>query len=510
MAERIVETSEKPSPRLVLPEVARANPMHKSSYRLALGMQSASLILDIFAILLTFWIAYEMRYTYRIGAMVAVDRDTLEFAQWARHALLAIIFTLVVYFARGVYQLSRKTSWGDYVPLIATSFGIAIAGVILFAFFIQFSPSRAVYIYVLVIGTTLMLGHRLLSQMLRTRLFSRGVGVDRAILVGDTENARRLAQSLLGQPQWGYQLVGFVSSNQDLPQINVATEEGIRWTDRLGDVASLAEIVEQRRVDEVFIIEADNDADSIASMIESCRSMGVQFRIVPELLQISMDRVDIGEINGVPLIGVRDASIRGWSALMKRGADVLLSAFLLLVLAIPTAVIALLIRRDSDGPVFYRQERIGQYGHSFQMVKFRTMVTDADELRSEVMQASGGDSRLFKDRHDPRITRSGVWLRRFSIDELPQIWNVFRGEMSFVGPRPPLPREVAEYQPWHQQRLLVRPGMTGLWQVNGRSDLSFDQMVRLDLYYAENWSPWLDVRVILRTIPAVVFGRGAY
>lgn len=510
MTKAAVTTTDDALPDLALPHVARANPMHRSSYRLSLGIQAASLVLDVLAIFITFWIAYELRYTYRVGAMVPVGRDTLEFSQWARHALAAIIFTLIVYFARGVYQVTRKMTWGDYVPLIVTSFGIAIAGVILFAFFIQFSPSRAIYIYVLAIGTTLMLGHRIISHLLRTRMFARGIGVDRAILVGDTENARRLAQSLLGQPQWGYQLKGFVSDSQDLPRINVATEAGIRWTDRLGDTSEIASIVDQHRIDEVFIIEADHSTEAIDQMIESCRSMGVQFRMVPELLQISMDRVDIGEINGVPLIGVRDASIRGWSAILKRGTDILLSSILLLLLAIPAAVIAMLIRRDSEGPVFYHQVRIGQYGQPFQMVKFRTMVTDADQLRGQVMERVGGDSRLFKDRDDPRITPSGRWLRRFSIDELPQIWNVFRGDMSFVGPRPPLPREVVEYQPWHQQRLLVRPGMTGLWQVNGRSDLSFDQMVRLDLYYAENWSPWLDMKIVLRTIPAVVFGRGAY
>lgn len=510
MTQKTVATTESPAQPLVLPEVARANPMRRSSHRLALRIQSISLVLDIIAIFVTFWIAYELRYTYRIGALVPVGRDTLEFSQWARHALAAIIFTLIVFFARGVYQVSRKTTWGDYVPLIATSFGIAIAGVILFAFFIQFSPSRAIYIYVLIIGTSMMLGHRLISNGIRTKLFIRGVGVDRAIIAGDTENARRLAQSLLGQAQWGYQLVGFVSDNRDLPRINVATEQGIRWTDRLGGISGLSGIVEQHRINEVFIIEADHEADTIASMIESCRSMGVQFRIVPELLQISLDRVDIGEINGVPLIGVRDASIRGWSALLKRSMDVLLSALLLLILSIPTGILAILIRKDSEGPVFYRQERVGQYGHAFQMVKFRTMVTNADDMRTQIMEHSGGDTRLFKHQQDPRVTRVGARLRRLSIDELPQIWNVLRGDMSFVGPRPPLPREVAEYQSWHQQRLLVRPGMTGLWQVSGRSDLSFDQMVRLDLYYAENWSPWLDVKVILRTIPAVVLGRGAY
>ncbi len=510
MAEKSALSNEYNHAELELPGIARTNPLNRPSFRLGVRIQAISFVLDMLSIFVAFWLAYELRYTYRIGAMVAVGRDTLEFSQWARHALAAIIFATIVFFAQGVYHVGRKRTWGDYIPLIITNFGISIAIVILFAFFIQFSPSRAVYIYVLVIGTTLMLVHRAITLFLRERMFAKGEGVDRALIVGHSENARRLAQSLLGQPQWGYRLVGYVTNRSDLPRINVATEAGIRWTDRMGNTGDLASLVEEQQIHEVFIIESDNSHEDIDAMVESCRSMGVQFRVVPELLQISMDRVDIAEINGVPLIGVRDASIRGWNALLKRTTDIVFTGLLILLLSIPAGIIALLIRRDSDGPVFYTQTRIGQYGRAFEIVKFRTMVTEADQLRSAVIDESGGDTRLFKNPVDPRITKTGSWLRRFSIDELPQIWNVFRGDMAFVGPRPPLPREVMEYQTWHQQRLLVRPGMTGLWQVSGRSDLSFDQMVRLDLYYAENWSPWLDIKIILRTIPAVLFARGAY
>lgn len=507
----VIEQSHKDDAEaFLLPDLAKVNTWSRPSHRLEFAIQLASVVLDICAILFAFWAAYELRYTYRIGAFVPVSADTLGFNQWSRHALAAIVFTLIVYAARGVYQVHIKRSLGDYVPLVVTSFGIAIAGVILFAFFIQFSPSRAVYLYVLAIGTTLMLGHRTLSYFVRGRMFERGAGVDAAMIVGESENARRLAQSLLGQSQWGYRLVGFVSNQSTISELNVATEAGIRSTVRLGDTADVPLLVKQWHVHEVFIVEEDHTPQQISDMIEGCRTIGVQFRVVPELLQISMDRVDISEINGVPLIGVRDATIRGWSAGLKRASDVALSSVLLAFLAVPALIVALLIRRDSEGPVFYRQTRIGQYGNPFSMVKFRTMVTDADNQRDEVIEKSGGDSRLFKDKADPRITGTGHWLRKYSIDELPQIWNVFRGDMTFVGPRPPLPHEVRDYQMWHHQRLLVRPGMTGLWQVSGRSELTFDQMVRLDLYYAENWSLWLDIKIILRTIPAVIFGRGAY
>jgi lipopolysaccharide/colanic/teichoic acid biosynthesis glycosyltransferase len=181
------------------------------------------------------------------------------------------------------------------------------------------------------------------------------------------------------------------------------------------------------------------------------------------------------------------------------------------VMAIPMGLIALLVRRDSAGPVLWRQRRIGRNGVPFTISKFRTMVDNADEQRPMLIATSNGaDPLLFKLPADPRVTPVGRVLRRWSLDELPQFWHVLRGEMSLVGPRPPLPEEVAGYEEWHRQRLLVTPGLTGLWQVNGRSTLSFDEMVRLDLYYAEHWSPWLDIKIVLRTVPAVLSGEGAY
>ena len=213
----------------------------------------------------------------------------------------------------------------------------------------------------------------------------------------------------------------------------------------------------------------------------------------------------------MPLIGVKPASIQGGQLLAKRAIDALAASAVLIAAALPMAVIALLIRATSEGPILYRQLRVGKDGKRFTLVKFRCMVDGADEMRAELMaQHDTQDPRLFKLRDDPRLTRVGRVLRRWSLDELPQFWHVLRGEMSLVGPRPQMPDEVADYEEWHLQRLAVTPGLTGLWQVNGRSKLSFDEMVRLDLYYAEHWSPWLDIKIVLRTVPAVLLGRGAY
>lgn len=490
--------------------VPRSSSTRSSSSRVLMRFQVSALLLDLLSVFVSFWGAYELRYTYRIGALVPIGQDTLEFSQWARHAFLTSIVAIGVFWGRGAYRADRRLTPAKYISRVVTSYPIAISIVILVAFFVQFSPSRLVYGYALVIGTALMLTHRLIAEIVKGKLYERGLGIDRAVVAGHSENARRLTQSLAGQTWRGYKLIGVFASSSDTAPINVATGSGIRTVQALGDLQSLEAFLSDHIVDDLFIVEADHSPDEIENAIDACRSFGVRFWIVPSLLQLSIDRAHVSDINGIPMLGVSDASIMGWDAFFKRAIDLVVSTTLIVVAAIPFLFVAVLIRLDSSGPIFYRQTRMGRGGAKFQMIKFRTMVANADDLRQSAMERSSSDQRLFKDARDPRITRVGAVLRKFSIDELPQTLNVFRGEMSLVGPRPPLPSEVESYESWHMQRLLVRPGMTGLWQVSGRSDLTFDQMVRLDLYYAENWSGGLDFSILLRTLPAVVLGKGAY
>jgi exopolysaccharide biosynthesis polyprenyl glycosylphosphotransferase len=200
----------------------------------------------------------------------------------------------------------------------------------------------------------------------------------------------------------------------------------------------------------------------------------------------------------------------GWQGTAKRVLDVLVAFWLLVALAPVLTVIALLVRLDSPGPVIFRQIRVGRNGRYFRFLKFRGMVEDAEARLREVECFNEADGPIFKMREDPRVTRVGRVLRRTSLDELPQLWNVLRGEMSLVGPRPPLPSEVDRYEPWQRNRLLTKPGMTGLWQTSGRSDIGFERMVQLDLQYIEHWSLWLDLRILLATIGVVFRGVGAY
>src|SRR5581483_6303096 len=245
-------------------------------------------------------------------------------------------------------------------------------------------------------------------------------------------------------------------------------------------------------------------------IVEHCQRDGLTFKIVPDLYQMSLGQVDLNTVVGIPLIGVREVRIQGWNRIVKRGLDILLSSALLLLFALPAALLALAIKLDSPGPIIYRQRRVGRGGVPFEAYKFRSMREGADRELEQLRALNEADGPLFKMRRDPRVTRVGRLLRRASLDELPQLLNVLQGQMSLVGPRPPIPAEVEQYEPWHMKRLEVSPGLTGLWQVSGRSDLSFDEMVLLDIYYIETWSLGLDLRILFRTLPAVLFARGAF
>jgi exopolysaccharide biosynthesis polyprenyl glycosylphosphotransferase len=248
----------------------------------------------------------------------------------------------------------------------------------------------------------------------------------------------------------------------------------------------------------------------IMSIVRECERRQVSARIVPDLFQMSLSQVDVDDLGGVPLVGVREVGFERGALLIKRGIDVV-GAVVGLVLGAPLlALIGVAIRLDSPGPIVFRQTRVGTAGKTFEMYKFRSMREGAEAELEQLRELNEADGPIFKIRDDPRLTRVGRFLRRTSLDELPQFWNVLRGEMSLVGPRPPLPAEVTRYMEWHKKRLEVRPGMTALWQVSGRSTLSFDEGVLLDIYYIENWSLWLDFKILLRTIPQVLFGGGAY
>lgn len=250
--------------------------------------------------------------------------------------------------------------------------------------------------------------------------------------------------------------------------------------------------------------------EQVRELAWSLEQRPVQLLFLPRLVDMAGPRMTVSDVEGLALVHVDLPRFSGWKLGLKRVFDVLFSLVVLVLVSPLLALIALFIKLDDGGPVFFRQKRVGLRGRVFTIHKFRTMVTDAEELAADLIEEHGGQVLLFKLEDDPRITRIGKVLRRHSLDELPQFWTVLRGSMSVVGPRPPLIREVAEYTEMHQRRLLIRPGITGLWQVNGRSDLSWEESIRLDLRYVENWSLFEDLVIILKTVRVMLRPRGAY
>ncbi len=322
----------------------------------------------------------------------------------------------------------------------------------------------------------------------------------RAVLVGDPDRIGHLRR-ILGEARSGiqYDFVGAVGPSDAGMELRY-----------LGQVGDVPRIVAEMEVDELIVAEADFDDRVLLDLVDLAHRRGVRVRLAPTTTELLTQRVDYIAGQGVPLFELRPPAFVGTDWIVKRAFDLFVSA-LIVVVGLPLwLAIAAAIKLSSRGPVLYRDRRVGLNEIEFEMLKFRTMREDAAELQPALESENEAKGALFKLRDDPRVTRVGAALRRFSLDEVPQVLNVLRGEMSLVGPRPLPIRDYRLLEDWHRKRYLVLPGMTGLWQIAGRSDLEFDDLVRLDFYYLENWSIWLDVSILLRTIPAVVAGKGAY
>ncbi len=323
----------------------------------------------------------------------------------------------------------------------------------------------------------------------------------RAVLVGDGERLVTLRRALgLGRGGIDYEFVGALTSD----------DAGPSGLPALGGIEDLGRVLAAQPVDELIVSGVDLGDKELLDLVEEAHRWGVKVRVAPSMTELLTQRAEYVAGQGVPLFEVRPPVFAGLDWVVKRLFDIGVSAGLILVAAPMWLVIALAVKLDSPGPVFYRDRRVGLGESEFGMFKFRSMYIDASERQAGLEGANEASGPLFKIKDDPRVTRVGRIMRRYSIDELPQMLNVLRGEMSLVGPRPLPLRDFVQLEDWHRKRYLVLPGMTGLWQVSGRIDLSFDDLVRLDFYYLENWSIWLDISILAKTLPAVLARRGAY
>ena len=316
---------------------------------------------------------------------------------------------------------------------------------------------------------------------------------------------------------WGPRRVLFVGKGriQEAVRKMAAGEHLVHalFLEAVQDEKKFTGFIQRHRISEVFLIQGTLSTRSVLEVSRFCEKVDVDCKVIPDILELRRGEIVVDGFLGLPTFHLKPLSLHGANYYLKRSFDVVVSFFILSVLFIPLVVISIFIRLDSPGPVLFTQYRMGLRGNKFKFYKFRTMSADADNRIHELLhlnERGGAGSHVFKMKNDPRITRAGRWLRKWSLDEIPQIINVIKGDMSLVGPRPQVLWEAAYYDDHAKKRLHIKPGITGLWQVSGRAALSYEEMIDLDIYYLENWSLGLDLKILLRTIPAIFTGEGAY
>jgi exopolysaccharide biosynthesis polyprenyl glycosylphosphotransferase len=448
---------------------------------------------DAAGVYLAIWTALELKAAIRTGG----DWETgFFFEQTQDFAPLACLVTVLLFARSDLY--ADRTRRPGFARIVAALFQVTV--VILAYTVVQGMEFSSYYIFygsllfaLFYISAFRWAFDRISGAMLRAAGYRR-----RAVLVGTGSQIEAVAHALGGGQHPQLDPVGFVS-------LTPRPENGLK------DLGPLEELEKHfAEIDEVLIADPAFPQEQAVELVDRCHRHGIKVCVAPSTMEILMDRVEFIPGQTLPLFELKPPVFEGIDFFVKRSFDVVVSSLLILLSAPVMLMSALAVKLTSRGPVVYRSMRPGIGGKPFACLKFRTMYTDADERQAELEAANEKGGALFKIRNDPRVTPVGRFLRRWSIDELPQLFNVVRGEMSLVGPRPLPQRDYDRLEDWHRKRNLVLPGVTGLWQVSGRSELDFDELVRLDFLYLERWSVFLDLTILLKTIPAVIRARGAW
>ena len=473
-------------------------------------------IIDGIAVFLAALIAVWIRH----GANVGADSTQTPWTTYLFPAAVIAALTVVVLQLSGWYRRPHSVV---SLRVLFGSLGFATMIALALSFFYRVeSYSRATVLIFLPLAALMVIAarfayHRYVRALARARVAAR-----RVLIVGQTPSGMRLAKALENRPMY-YELVGILDDSSEI------TVSGTRPR-VLGKVSALSQLVNELTIDEVLIC-LPSEPDRVMDVIGECMRRDVTWKVMPNMFGLRLDRMSVDDIDGIPLIGPHSTRLVGFNWLLKRGFDITLAVIALIVLSPVFLAVGLAVLATSRGPVLFKQTRVGIDGRPFTMLKFRSMRTGSStEIHSNYTRewiygrtgspgnangnghgngngngtASADESGMNKMTDDPRITGVGKFMRATSLDELPQLWNVFRGDMSIVGPRPALPYEVNQYTEWHKRRLATPPGITGAWQVSGRNNLSFEEMVTLDVNYIERWSFERDIKIVLRTVPAVL------
>jgi exopolysaccharide biosynthesis polyprenyl glycosylphosphotransferase len=435
----------------------------------------------------------------RVKTLFTDDPTTLSrSADYAWDVLPFAALVMLLLFARDGLYRPRNLRPGP-AQIMGSLFKVSLV-TLAFAV-IEGQDFQSYYIFwsTFIVASVLIVSARYVYDTLNERLENAFGRERRAVIVGRNRQIEAVAEALSRAPVARIKAVGFIS-------LEPREENGLK------DLGSIDDIEDHfSEIDEVIIADPTFPQEETVLLVDRCHRGGVHLRVAPTTMEIlRADEAEFVPGETLPLFEIKPPVFEGAAFVVKRSFDIVVSALLLLLLSPVLLVLAAIVKFTSRGPVFFKSPRPGLGGEPFSCIKFRTMVTNADSLQDELEEFNEADGAIFKIRHDPRLTPPGSFLRSWSLDELPQLINVLKGDMSLVGPRPLPQRDYERLEEWHKKRYLVLPGLTGLWQVSGRSELEFDDLVRLDFLYIERWSVFLDIVIMLRTIPAVTRKRGAF
>jgi exopolysaccharide biosynthesis polyprenyl glycosylphosphotransferase len=440
-----------------------------------------------------------------IGVCVALVMATLIAGRpqellWALPTLPAWILVFKAYglYDRDVKRIGHASV--DDLPWIGHA--VLLGSLLMLAYF-QLGPMGGFDLSDLAVFAILAILAVAVLRAVARRIGVSLLGPERVMLVGDGEQIVTLARKMRSHPEYGVEVIGLITGSEG----EIEPHETLRALGSMCEL-DLERLVAEHNVERLVVAHQDFEPGALFDLLCNARELQVKISVLPQLFDALGSSVELDDVEGITVLGVNPPVLSRSSRFLKRFLDLVGAAILLVLTAPLQAAVAVAVKLDSSGPILFRQERIGRCGQRFRLVKFRTMCVDAEQRREELLAESRDSGWLHLD-HDPRVTRVGGFLRTSSLDELPQLWNVLKGEMSFVGPRPIVADEDRQLEGWRRTRIDLTPGITGLWQVLGRTNIPFEEMVKLDYLYVTNWSLWTDLRLVLRTLPVVLLRRGA-
>lgn len=475
-------------------------------------IRKLTILFDAFIVSLAFFLAYFLRNHWHkfykldlIPSTRIIARTTASISDYLIFLFFVVLLWCFMLYLNGMYRSIRTKTLHEIVWIILTSsfFANLALGAVIFLLKLQFI-SRIFFVIFVIISLAFILLEKITVFSIMHYVRKQGYNYRRLLIVGKGRRAASFIKKIQDHPEWAFKIIGAIDDGPG------RGAKKVKDVNSVGNLEDIYEILHKNTIDEVVFVVPRSRLNYIENAIHACETEGVKATVAVDLFDLKIARSRLTELEGIPLVTFETTVAQESQLIVKRAIDIVTSGLGIILLSPLLFIVAVIIKLTSSGPVFFTQIRVGLNGRKFKFYKFRTMHKGAEKKLSELKAYNEMKGPVFKMKKDPRIMPVGRILRKFSIDELPQLFNVFVGHMSLIGPRPPIPKEVAEYECWQRRRLSMRPGITCLWQVSGRNKIDFDEWMKMDLEYLDNWSLWFDFKILIKTIPVVMFGIGAY